>query len=128
MLRNRRFSKWREGCVSSNAEAISGGQFHTEEDSDVHVFGLHEPDFAVLYFISDPSVQFTSPATQLLKHAAELCLAKSSAFLDRSSTCAPLSPATSNGFFPSANFKFSPSGPMGNQILRSAGQSRLVPH
>lgn len=68
-------------------DALRGNHHHTEypnalpknSSSDhsghVHLFGLHEPVFAVLFIITPHhNIDFTPSAIKLLKYAVELCL------------------------------------------------------
>lgn len=49
----------------------------TAHSGHVHLFGLHEPVFAVLFLITPHhSIDFTPSAVKLLKHSVELCLSK----------------------------------------------------
>lgn len=57
-------------------EDASQAPFVDQEDSVVHLFGLHEPVFAVLFVVTDSSIDFTDGAKKLLKHSVELCLSK----------------------------------------------------
>jgi DNA-binding CsgD family transcriptional regulator len=49
----------------------------SDHSGHVHLFGLHEPVFAVLFLITPHhNIDFTPSAIRLLKHAVELCLSK----------------------------------------------------